>query len=52
MFGATTPGEKLPVIIARSAGQPPVGHIHTPSGVDYDWFWDYAEMPVGPRSAF
>jgi len=52
LFGAVNPGGKLPVSIARSAGQIPLAYNHTPSGGHSNWYGDYMDLPAGPLYAF
>jgi beta-glucosidase len=52
LFGAVNPGGKLPVSIARSAGQIPLTYNHTPSGGHSNWYGDYMDLPAGPLYAF
>jgi beta-glucosidase len=52
LFGRANPGGKLPVTVARSAGQIPVTYRHPASGSHSNWYHDYVEMPVGPLYPF
>jgi beta-glucosidase len=52
LFGAVNPGGKLPVSIARSAGQVPLTYNHPPSGGLSSWYGDYMDMPASPLYAF
>lgn len=52
LFGEANPGGKLPVTVARSAGQLPLRYNHKPSGSISNWYGDYVEMPVTPLYPF
>lgn len=52
LFGAANPGGKLPVTIARAAGQLPMRYNRQPSGGHSNWYVDYVEMPAGPLYPF
>jgi beta-glucosidase len=52
LFGEANPGGKLPVSVARSAGQIPISYNHKPSGSYSNWYTDYVETPVTPLYPF
>jgi len=52
LFGDSNPGGKLPLSVARSAGQLPIYYNHKPSGNTSNWYGDYVEIPVSPLYAF
>jgi beta-glucosidase len=52
LFGASNPGGKLPISVARSVGQLPVYYNYKPSGRRSNWYTDYVDSPVGPLYPF
>jgi beta-glucosidase len=52
LFGAVNPGGKLPMTVARCAGQLPLAYNLKPSGGRSNWYGDYVEMPVSPLYPF
>jgi beta-glucosidase len=52
LFGDSNPGGKLPITVARSAGQVPIRYNHKPSGNFSNWYVDYVETPVSPLYPF
>ena len=52
LFGEANPGGKLPVTVARSAGQLPLNYNYKPSGSFSNWYGDYVDTPVTPLYPF
>jgi len=52
LLGGINPGGKLPVSIARSAGQVPIFYDHKPSGMRSNIYGDYVNEPVKPLFPF
>jgi beta-glucosidase len=52
LFGAYSPGGKLPVTVARSVGQVPITYNHKPSGGHSLWYDNYVELPASPLYPF
>jgi len=52
LFGAVTPGGKLPVTVPRDVGQVPLTYRHHPSGGRSQWKGDYVDGPVSPLWPF
>jgi beta-glucosidase len=51
LFGAVSPGGKLPISVPRHVGQVPVFYGHKPSGGRSHWFEDYVDgsrLPLWP----
>ncbi|MBN1439927.1 MAG: glycoside hydrolase family 3 C-terminal domain-containing protein [Anaerolineales bacterium] len=51
LFGSVNPGGKLPVTVARSAGQVPMSYNHKPSGnrsFFYEYYMDSPNTPLYP----
>lgn len=52
LFGAASPGGKLPVTFPRSVGQVPIYYNHKPSGMRSNWYVDYVSEKVTPLYSF
>lgn len=52
LFGDVNPGGKLPVSLARDAGQMPLYYNHKPTGGRSMFWGDYADLPATPLFPF
>ncbi len=52
LFGASSPGGKLPITFPRSVGQLPIYYNHKPAGNRSHWYGDYVETPASPLYPF